>query len=85
MTNRYHLPVVVTTSDELSRDEVADYVERVLANLEETDAIYRTYVEGSNIEEGEAERLLDMLETMDDGSLVDAIDAIEHISKEDDE
>lgn len=85
MTNRYHLPVVVTTSDDLHREDVVDFVERVLANLEETDEIYRTYVEGGNIEEGEAERLLNMLDTMSDDSLEDALDAIDHISKEDDE
>lgn len=81
MTNRFHLPVVVTTSDDLRRDDVVDFVERVLANLEETDDIYRTYVEDSGIEEAEAERMLEMLGRIDDDNLGSAIDALEEITE----
>ena len=84
MTNRYHLPVVVTTTDEFSRAEAIDYVERILANLEETDDIHRTYVESTGIDEGEAKRLLDMLEIMDTDDVESALEAIETM-KEDDE
>lgn len=83
MTNRYHLPVVVTTTDEFSREDAVEYVERILANLEETDDIHRTYVEGVGIEEAEAERMLEMLERVDDDSLGSAIDALEEITEDD--
>jgi len=83
MTNRYHLPVVVTTTDEFSREDAVEYVERILANLEETDDIYRTYVEGAGIEEPEAERMLEMLERLNDEKLGSAIDALEEITEDD--
>lgn len=83
MTNRYHLPVVVTTTDEFSREDAVEYVERILANLEETDDIHRTYVEDSSIEEAEAERMLEMLERLNDEKLGSAIDALEEITEDD--
>lgn len=85
MTNRYHLPVVITTTDEMSKEEAIAYVERILANLEETGDVYRTYVEQSSIDDGEAERLLDMLKRVDDGDIVDALDGIDAVTKDGDE
>jgi maltooligosyltrehalose synthase len=76
------LPVVITTSDDFSREEAVEYVERILSNLEETDEVYRTYVEASGIDEGEAERMLDMLKAMDEDSLSDALDAIDHVTED---
>jgi len=82
MTNRYHLPVVITTKDEMSKEEAIDYVERILANLEETDDVYRTYVEQSSIDDGEAERLLDMLNRVDDENIAAALDGIDTITED---
>lgn len=82
MTNRYHLPVVITTVDEMSRAEAIDYVERVLSNLDDTDVVHRTYVEGGGIDEGEADRLLDMLSRVDDENIADAMDAIETLAED---
>jgi len=82
MTNRYHLPVVVTTSDDMSIDEAAEYVERVLANLEETEDVYRTYIEDSGIEEGEAERMMEMLSLLGDDSIDAAIDALDEVTED---
>jgi hypothetical protein len=80
MTNRYHLPVVVTTIDSFSREEAEDYVERILENLEETDAVHRTYVESSGMDEGEGNRLLDMLDNLDDEDLTAALESVEEIA-----
>lgn len=85
MTNRYHLPVVITTIDSFSKEEAREYVERILANLEETEAVYRTYVESDGIDEGESERLLDMLDRIDDEELRAALESIDELSEEDDE
>jgi hypothetical protein len=80
MTNRYHLPLVVTTADELDRDETIEYVERILGNLEESEDVYRTYVEDSSIDEGEAERLLEMLSRVDTEDLSGAVEAMDTIA-----
>jgi hypothetical protein len=82
MSNRYHLPVVVTTDDETPREEVTDYVERVLANLEETDFIYRTYVEQSELSDEDASRMIDMLKRVDDEDISDAIEAFDVVTEE---
>ena len=82
MTNRYHLPVVLTTTDEMTREEAIEYVESVLSNLEETDSVYRTYVEAEGIDEGEAERLLEMLSRIEDGNIADATTAIDTLAED---
>lgn len=85
MTNRYHLPVVVTTSDNLTRTEAAEYVERILSNLEETDEIYRTYIEGGGIDDGDAERLMDMLNRVEDEDIDAALDALDVVTEDSEE
>lgn len=80
MTNRYHIPVVVTTTDELSREETVEYVERILLNVEDAENVYRTYVEDSSIDEGEAERLLEMLSRVGTEDLSGAVDAMDTIT-----
>lgn len=85
MTNRYHLPIVITTTDELNREKAIEYVERVLANLEETDDVYRTYVEDTSIDEGDAERLLDMLNRVDDDNIAAALDGIDLVTEDENE
>lgn len=80
MTNRYHLPVVITTTDSFTREEATEYVERILANLEETESVYRTYVESNGMDEGESERLLDMLDRVDDEQLIAALESVEELA-----
>jgi hypothetical protein len=82
MTNRHHIPVVVTTDDETGHDEVVDYVERVVANLEETDFIFRTFVEDSSLDESEARRMMQMLDRVDEDSLAGAIDALDEVTED---
>jgi len=82
MTNRYHLPVVVTTVDDMTREETIEYVERILANLEEAEGVYRTYVEDSSIDDGEAKRLLEMLSRVDTEALSGAVDAMDELSED---
>lgn len=82
MTNRYHLPVVVTTEDDMTREEAIDYVERVLANLEETESVYRTFVEDEGIDTNEAERLLEMMVRFDEEGLHAAMSAMEELEDE---
>lgn len=82
MTNRYHIPVVVTADDETSRDEVIEYVEAMLSNLEESDAVHRTYVENEGVGDAEAQRLLDMLARIEDGDVANATEAIDAIAED---
>jgi hypothetical protein len=76
MTKRYHIPTVITTTDDVTREEAAQYVRQMLSNLEQTDAIHRTYVESSGIEDAEGERLLDMIERADEENINAAIEAM---------
>lgn len=85
MSNRYHIPVVITTTNEMERAEAIDYVESVVANLEETENVYRTFVEKNGFDEAEAEQLLDMLDSVETWEVGAAIEAIEHLSEETEE
>lgn len=80
MTNRFHLPVVVTTDDDVTREQVTQYVEAMLSNLEETDEVYRTFVEDDGIETSETDRLLDMLDRLSDEDIASAIESVDEIT-----
>ena len=67
---------------EMDHEEAIEYVESVLSNLEETDSVYRTYVEAEGIDEGEAERLLEMLSRIEDGNIADATTAIDTLAED---
>ena len=82
MTNRYHVPVVLTTTDEMTREEAIKHVEGVLPNLEEADSVYRTYVEDEGIDEGEAEHLLEMLSQIEDGNITNVTAAIKTLAED---
>lgn len=85
MTNRYHLPLVVTTVDDVDRDEAAEYVERLLSDLETAEAFHRAYIENTSIDDGEARRLLDMLERIDVANIESAADAIDTIASDEED
>ena len=80
MTKRFHLPVVVTTDDDVTREQVTQYVEAMLSNLEETDEVYRTFVEDDGIETSETDRLLDMLDRLSDEDIASAIESVDEIT-----
>jgi len=67
----------------MEKAEAIDYVESVLENLEETESVYRTFVEKGGLDESETERLLDMLNDIDTDDIIAGIDAIEHLSTDD--
>lgn len=81
MSNRYHIPVVITTTNDMEKAEAIDYVESVVANLEETEQVYRTFVEKNGLDEAEVEELLDMIESVETWEVGAAIEAIEHLSE----
>jgi len=85
MSNRYHIPVVITTTNDMEKAEAIDYVESVVANLEETENVYRTFIEKNGLDEAEAEQLLDMLESIETWEVGASIEAIEHLSEETEE
>lgn len=80
MTNRYHLPVVVTTDDETTKQEATQYVESVLANLEESDFIFRTYIESNGLDDADATRMLEMFDRIDEESLDAAVAALDEVT-----
>lgn len=82
MTNRFHIPVVVTTSDDVTKEEVIQSVEAMLSNLEETDHMYRTFVEDESIETSEADRLFQLLERINDDDIAAAFATNEPIVAE---
>lgn len=84
MTNRYHLPVVITTTDSFTREQAREYVERTLSGLEETESVYRTYVESDGMDAGESERLFDMLDRVDDEQLIAALESVEELAEDSD-
>jgi len=83
MSNRYHIPVVITTTNDMEKAEAIDYVESVLENLEETESVYRTFVEKGGLDEAETERLLDMLESIETWEVGALLETIEHLSTDD--
>lgn len=82
MTNRYHLPVVITTTDDLTREEATEYVESMLSNLEGTENVYRTFVEDTGIDDTEADRLLEMMGELDRRTLQAAVGAMEELEED---
>jgi len=82
MANRYHIPVVITTDNDVSREEASDAIEQMVKDLEETDFVYRTYVEQMKIDQGDSERLLEMLFTARNQNIGLTEETISYISNE---
>lgn len=82
MTNRYHIPLVVVTSDELTREEAENYVESLVRNSDEAGPILQAFVEDTDIESDEADRLIDMLTELDADEIDSAIDTAEEVTED---
>jgi hypothetical protein len=67
----------VTTKDDFSREETIDYVESILTNLEETEDVYRTYVEDNTIDEADAQRLLTNMDRLDEETILSTLKAMQ--------
>lgn len=85
MSNTYHIPVVITTEDKISRGDAVDYVSRILANLEEADSVHTTYVEDGGLDRGDVELLMKMLSRVDADAIENADAAIDSIASDSEE
>ena len=80
MVRRFHIPVVVTAHDDFTEEEIEGEVEALLAEMEDSEYVYRTYVENSEISEDDESVLLDMLDSVDDLEIISALNSIETIA-----
>jgi hypothetical protein len=80
MVNRFHVPVVVTAREDVTRGDVEGKMEEALEDVIEPEYIYRAYVEGSEMEEEQEELVLEILDSLDDVELIAAMQSIETIS-----
>ncbi len=83
MTNRYHIPIVVTTADEMRRDELESLLEMILTDeVEQDPEVYRTFIEDTGIDTEDAERLFTMLDRVSDKKIATAVAALDEIRSE---
>lgn len=83
MTNRYHIPIVVTTADELSKRELESLLKMILdEGIEDDPEVYRAFIEDDSINSKDAERLFAMLDRVSDEKVATAVAALDEISAE---
>jgi hypothetical protein len=80
MTQRFHIPVVVTGDDDLTREQAEVYVDAAVSDIIDGEVIYRTFVESHGMPEEDAERLFTVLEKTSPETLDSAIDSLDTIS-----
>lgn len=85
MTNRFHIPVVITAADSTDRTEITADLEALLLHMEEMDDVYRAYVEESVMDESQGEKLLEMLGEIEEDDLISALETIDTLQESDTE
>lgn len=85
MGSRYHISIVVTAEDGVSRDEVSTLVGSAVRGLEDAEDIHRAFVEGGGIDEAEAERLLEILSRVSTDDIVAASETMRALSESDEQ
>lgn len=76
MVNRYHIDVIVSTSDDLSKSDVELFVDDVLLDVEYDPDVYRAYVAGDELSESEKDVLLESLFRLSDEELMLAAQSV---------
>lgn len=82
MTERNRFSVIVETENGVGREQAEEYIERMFAKLEKSEVIERGYIETDEIDETDAEQLLDMMGNLTDEEIMNAVDAIAEMHDE---
>jgi len=82
MVNRHHIPVTITTTEEMGRDEVNFLLDELLIELEYDPEVYRAYVEGDKLSEDEKTVLLEKIFSVSSEELAGAVESVEPLTKE---
>lgn len=82
MVDKHSLTLVVDYNDTIDETQIEEYVKRACDNIEEVDGINRVFVEEEAIEEADGEKLLEALLSVSKGELIDSLDSIQSMDKD---
>lgn len=82
MVDKHSLTLVVDYNDTIDETQIKEYVKRACDNIEEVDGINRVFIEEEAIEEADGEKLLEALLSVSKRELIDSLDSIKSMDKD---
>lgn len=82
MVDKHSLTLVVDYNETIDETQIKEYVKRACDNIEEVDGINRVFIEEEAIEEADGEKLLEALFSVSKRELIDSLDSIQSMDKD---